>query len=95
MLMSGYLQYTHMFREVDGALYVGQSTYGDLCMHASFATGLIGQSYPPEYSILPGTRLGYPFLVDALSATMLIYGTPLAAAFSVPVAKVNHETTAA
>ena len=84
MLVSGYLQYTHMFREVDGALYVGQSTYGDLCMHASFATGLIGQSYPPEYSILPGTRLGYPFLVDALSATMLIYGTPLAAAFSVP-----------
>lgn len=83
-LISGYLQYTHMFREVDGALYVGQSTYGDLCMHASFATGLIGQSYPPEYTILPGTRLGYPFLVDALSATMLIYGTPLAAAFSVP-----------
>lgn len=83
-LVSGYLQYTHAFRELDGALYVGQSTYGDLCMHASFATGLIGQSYPPEYSILPGTRLGYPFLVDALSATMLIYDTPLAAAFSVP-----------
>ncbi len=79
-----YLQYTHTLREVDGALHVGQSTFGDLCMHMSFATGLIGQSFPAEYSILPGTLLGYPYLVDALSASMMIFGTSLRLAFIIP-----------
>lgn len=84
LAVTAYLQYTHTLREIDGALYSGQSTYGDLCMHLSFATGLIGQSYPPEYTLLPGTTLGYPFLVDALSSTMLMFGTPLAQSFYVP-----------
>lgn len=83
-ILAGYLQYTHTLREIDGALYSGQSTYGDLCMHLSFATGLIGQSYPPEYTLLPGATLGYPFLVDALSSTMLLFGTPLSLSFVVP-----------
>ncbi len=84
VVLAAYLQYTHNLRIVDGAYHVGQSTYGDLCMHVGFATGLIGQSYPPEYTILPGTKLGYPFLVNALSATMLLFNTPLSAAFFVP-----------
>ncbi|MBR4235281.1 MAG: hypothetical protein IKR85_04375 [Clostridia bacterium] len=79
-----YLHYTHNFKNVDGALYVGQSTYGDLCMHASFATGLIDSAYPAEYTLLPGTLLGYPYLVDALSASMLIFGSSISAAFAVP-----------
>ena len=83
-ILAGYLQYTHTLREIDGALYSGQSTYGDLCMHLSFATGLIGQSYPPEYTLLPGATLGYPFLVDALSATMILFGTPVSLSFAVP-----------
>ena len=82
--LCAYLQYTHTLREIDGALYVGQSTYGDLCMHLGFATGLIGQSFPPEYTLLPGNLLGYPFLVDALSASMFIFGTPLSVAFALP-----------
>ncbi|MBR3929848.1 MAG: hypothetical protein IKJ65_12710 [Clostridia bacterium] len=84
ILVTAFLQYTHTFVNVDGDLHVGQSTYGDLCMHAGFATGLIGQSYPPEYTILPGTLLGYPFLADALSSTMILFGTPLAPALYVP-----------
>lgn len=84
VLLTAFLQYTHTFVNVDGDLHVGQSTYGDLCMHAGFATGLIGQSYPPEYTLLPGTQLGYPFLCDALSATMIIFQTPLAPALYVP-----------
>ena len=79
-----YLQYTHNLRPVDGSLHCGQSTYGDLCMHMSFASGLIGQSYPAEYSLLPGTLLGYPYLVDALSATMMIFGTDISTAFALP-----------
>ena len=84
VVITAFLQYTHTFVNVDGDLHVGQSTYGDLCMHAGFATGLIGQSYPPEYTLLPGTKLGYPFLVDALSSTMLLFKTPLAPAIYVP-----------
>ena len=82
--LAAYLHYTHTFREIDGALYAGQSTYGDLCMHAGFVTGLIGQSYPPEYTILPGTRLGYPFLADALSSSLYLFGLPLNLAIAVP-----------
>ncbi len=82
--ITAFLQYTHTFVNVEGDLHVGQSTYGDLCMHAGFATGLIGQSYPPEYTLLPGTKLGYPFLIDALSSTMLLFKTPLAPAIYVP-----------
>lgn len=84
VILTAFLQYTHTFVNVQGDLHVGQSTYGDLCMHAGFATGLIGQSYPPEYTLLPGTKLGYPFLADALSSTMLLFGTPLSASLYVP-----------
>jgi len=83
-VVGAYLQYTHSFPVIDGAMHVGQSTYGDLSMHAGFATGLIGQSYPPEYTILPGTKLGYPFLVDALSSTMILFGTSLTNSIFVP-----------
>lgn len=84
LLFSAYLQYTHILRPVDGALHVGQSTYGDLCLHLGIATGLRGAAYPPEYTLLPGTLLGYPFLMDALSSTMLLLGTPLSWSFVVP-----------
>ena len=83
-LLSARLHYTHSLREIDGALYAGQSTFGDLCMHASFVTGLIGQSSPAEYTMLPGTRLGYPYLVDALSSSMYLYGTPLNLSIVIP-----------
>ena len=83
-LLMGYLQYTHTLRPVDGSLHVGQSTYGDLNLHLGIATGLKNASYPPEYTILPGTRLGYPFLMDALSGSMYLCGTPLRWAFIVP-----------
>ena len=82
VLLSGYLQYTHVLREVDGALYVGQSTYGDLCLHLGIATGLRGASFPPDYTILPGTLLGYPFLTDSMVTSMLLFGSDLALSFT-------------
>ena len=51
-LLSAYLQYTHTLRLSDGAMYVGQSTYGDLCLHLGFATSFQNASFPPDYSIL-------------------------------------------
>ena len=81
-VLGGYLQYTHMLRNVDGALWVGQSTYGDLCLHLGIATSLRNAPFPPDYSLLPGTLLGYPFLADSMVTTMLLFGTDLATAFA-------------
>jgi len=83
LLFSFYLQYTHTLRPVDGSLHVGQSTYGDLSLHLGIATGLRNASYPPEYTLLPGTMLGYPFLADAMVTTMLLFGAPLGWSFIV------------
>ena len=85
-LLSAYLQYTHTLREVDGTLHVGQSTYGDLCMHLSIATSLRGSALPADYNILPGTTLGYPILTDATATTMLLFGASIPAAMIVPAA---------
>lgn len=81
VLLSGYLQYTHILRNVDGALHVGQSTYGDLCLHLGIATSLRNAPFPPDYSILPGTLLGYPFLGDSMVTSMLLLGTDLSLSF--------------
>ena len=83
-LIMAFLQYTHTLLPVDGALYTGQSTYGDLNLHLGIATGLVNQAYPPDYTILPGTMLGYPFLVDAASASLYMLGLGLRWAFIVP-----------
>ena len=85
-LLSAYLQYTHTLREVDGTLHVGQSTYGDLCMHLSIATSLRGSALPADYNILPGTTLGYPILTDATATTMLLFGASIQAAMIIPAA---------
>ncbi len=83
-LLGGYLQYTHCLREVNGTLHVGQSTYGDLPLHLGIITSLRGAAVPPEYSILPGERLSYPFLMDSLSTSFMIFGLPLRWAVIIP-----------
>ena len=80
-LLSGYLQYSHILRDVNGALHVGQSTYGDLCLHLGIATSLRIAAFPPVYSILPGTMLGYPFLGDSMVTSMLLFGGDLSTCF--------------
>lgn len=82
-ILGAWLMYSHYLREVNGALYAGQSTYGDMCLHLGIATGLKNASFPPEYTILPGTTLGYPFLSDTLVTSMLLMGTGLSQAFVV------------
>ncbi len=81
VLLSCYLQYTHTLRAVDGTMHVGQSTYGDLCLHLGLATSLRNASFPPDYSILPGALVGYPFLADSMVTTMLLMGGDLTASF--------------
>ena len=65
------LFYGHVLLESEGALYGGQSTFGDLSMHMGMITSIATHGiFPPDYSILPGTRLCYPFLVNLQSASM-------------------------
>ncbi|MCL2545173.1 MAG: hypothetical protein FWE77_04560, partial [Clostridia bacterium] len=83
-VLGGYLQHTHVLRPVEGALHTGQATYGDLGLHLGIATSLRNAAFPPEYSILPGTRLSYPFLANSLSTSLMLFGLPLRWAIIVP-----------
>ena len=81
-----YLLCTHTLSPYDGGLYSGQCSYGDMCMHLGFITSMAEQgSFPFEYSILPGSRLCYPFLCDSVSASLYLLGLPLRAAYIVPM----------
>ena len=83
-VLGGYLQHTHVLRPVDGALHVGQSTYGDLPLHLGIASSLRNAAFPPDYSILPGERLVYPFLMDSFSTSFMLLGLPLRWAMILP-----------
>ncbi len=77
-VLGAWLQYTHVMRVDEwGGWHVGQSTYGDLPMHLSFITGLVGRRFPADYPFYPGARLSYPFLTDSLSSTWLLTGSSL------------------
>jgi hypothetical protein len=81
LILGVYLQSTHTLREVDGALHVGQSTYGDLCLHLGIATGQRGAAFPPKYTLIQGVDLGYPFLPDTMATSMLLMGSSLRTAY--------------
>ena len=83
-LVMTFMLCTHTLRPEGGALYTGQSTYGDMNLHLGIVTGLVDAAYPPEYTLLPGTLLGYPFLTDAMSASLYMTGMPLRQAFLIP-----------
>ena len=84
-VIGGYLQWTHtIMPAADGSLHVGQSTYGDLPLHLAIISGLRDASFPPDYNILPGELLAYPFLTDSLSATFFLLGFSLRASVLFP-----------
>ena len=83
--LSAYLQVTHMVQIApDGSYWCGQSTYGDLCMHMAFATSMRDMAFPPTYNLLAGTALSYPYLIDSLSTTMLLFGMEIQGALVFP-----------
>lgn len=70
----------------DNIIYSSQATYGDMSMHLSFITSLARQgTFPPNYSLLPGTRLSYPFLSDSISSSLYLLGAPLRLAYCLPM----------
>lgn len=69
----------------NGGYASGQCTYGDLQMHLSFITSIAEQKiFPPNYSLLSGTTMNYPFFVDMLSSSLYLFGTPLRWAVLIP-----------
>lgn len=76
----------HTISYLDGAMHSGQTTYGDMNMHLGFITSIARQQiFPPEYSILPGTQLAYPFLSDSISSSLYLFGTSLRTAYLLPM----------
>ncbi len=71
----------------DGKIFSSQATYGDMSMHLSFITSIARQGeFPPEYSLLPGCLLSYPFLGDSVSSSLYLLDAPLKWAYFLPMA---------
>lgn len=87
MLVLCVLLYTHVIPQNQyGGLSSGQSTYGDMCMHLSIISSISCQGFfPPEYSILPGQPMSYPFLCDSVSSTFYTLGASLRFAYMLPM----------
>ncbi len=87
MIFWCYLLHTHIILpDKNGAVYTGQCTYGDMNMHLGFITSLARQgAFPPDYSIMPGVRLSYPFLSDSISASLYLSGASLRLAYILPM----------
>jgi hypothetical protein len=88
LLLSLYILFTHTLMPAsDGSLHTGQATFGDMPMHLGFITSIANQSaFPPYYSILPETPVGYPFLCESVSSALYCLGLPLRFAYMLPSA---------
>ena len=81
-----YLLYTHNIKPENGTLHTGQSCFGDMNMHLGFVTSIANQKvFPPQYSLFPGTKLGYPFLSDSISSSVYLFGASLRYAYTFPM----------
>lgn len=70
----------------DGNIHAGQSTNGDMNMHLAFISSIARQGgFPPEYSLLPGTKLSYPFLCETNSSSIYLWGSSLRFAYMFPM----------
>lgn len=79
------LMFNHILYIKDGNFYSGQSTYGDLQMHLGFISSMAQQgTFPPAYPFLAGVKNNYPFFVDMLSSSLVVFGTSLRWATLVP-----------
>ena len=86
MLFAAICLGNHSFYNVDGSLYTGQCTYGDMNFHLGIITSMKEQgTFPPEYSICPGNQLDYYFLCDSVSSSLYLFGMGLRAAYVLPM----------
>ncbi|MDQ6692061.1 MAG: hypothetical protein M3Z13_04760 [Candidatus Dormibacteraeota bacterium] len=58
--------------------------WGDWAAHLAYAGSFAyGQNFPPEFPIDPGHRLGYPFMIDFLAASLVPVGASLYSSLAV------------
>lgn len=77
---------SHSFPLREDGMHTGQCTYGDMNMHLGFITSIARQqTFPPYYSISPGTRLSWPFLCDSISSSVYLWGASLRWAYMLPM----------
>jgi len=75
----------HVLVPVKDGFATGQSTYGDTAMHLGFISSIAEKkAFPPEFNLLSGHRLCYPFLVDSLSSSLYIFGLDLRTSLMLP-----------
>lgn len=75
-----------LLEKSDGSLHTGQCAYGDMSMHLGFITSIASKdTFPPDYSIMVGEKLCYPFLCDSISSSIYIWGSSLRFAYIFPM----------
>lgn len=81
------LMFSHVIpKSNSGPLLSEQSTFGDMCMHLSIISSISTQGFfLPEYSILAGQAMSYPFLCDSISSTFYTLGASLRMAYMLPM----------
>lgn len=68
----------HVLKNINGDLYVGESTYGDLPFHLGIISEMTyGDIFPPENPIFRGVDLVYPYFVNLFSAVLVKGGWSL------------------
>lgn len=76
----------HTLLPKDDGFHTGQCTFGDMNMHLGFITSIAKQqTFPPFYSISPGSKLCYPFLCDSISSSIYLFGASLRYAYMLPM----------
>ena len=75
----------HMIPNINGDLYTGESTYGDLPFHLSTISQLAySQTFPPQHPMYTGIPLVYPYLINLFSAILVIEGISLQQSLVIP-----------
>lgn len=74
-IILGLLFHTHIIPSIDGDLYTGESTYGDLPFHLSTISSIAyAQNFPPQNPFYSGEQLVYPYFINFFSAILVYEG---------------------
>lgn len=76
---------SHMLQKVNGDLYTGGASYGDLAFHTTLINSFVfGDNRQLQNPVFSGTPLTYAPMMDFLSALLVFTGTSLQQALYVP-----------
>lgn len=89
IIMIGIILFTlfqhHIIPSINGDLYTGESTYGDLPFHLSIISSITyGQKFPPDNPFYAYTKLAYPYFIDFFSAILVYEGWTLRQSIIIP-----------